>query len=696
MEMKEENRKAIVLFILIGLLSSILLYQTIKPFGIDGHTAIHNWDTLLYMQYAKAWSDGHPYQFNAEDPPTTGCTSHIYPMILGLFYYIGFKDLALIDVAYWLNALFLILSIIIFWLIVKKMEPEGRWWITSLYALSGYFTIIFLGLTDMGLFALATLLLWNSALSQKYIAQSIILFFLPLIRPEGILIAGLYPFIFWRERALAKDTGLHEDLKQKTIVLFSGIAGVLALFSINYALTGFIHFDSIKDKGFFYIHQFLTALLFTLQSGLSLFKGILFGLENNNRQFLYIPLIGGLMILIGLLKRPCGKEKVSFPHSVEIWWLVSILVSLAMIAGSGWQGVHQDRYLVWMMPLMLIYLYRGIQILPLNNVVKKGLCIGFILFQFSVYPYFIYQRTINCAKNMPTIQAVQTLYQDSSQEKTVGIIGGSGVKYFCPQWRVINLGVITSPYFRECALNPTRMVKTLQNKPDLQFSTFLKIDENGGVMQRQMVSDSLIVEVLNPYKNPIIIYEIDWDAINRGQIPLQDNLEDQIPSPYLLLDYLDIANPDDEKRTDFDTYSRFAYNEALPALTDGTLNGEKLVDAVQPVFGGAFFKMKTIQGIDHWLVFRIAVKGRVLFRKLDGMKEPDIDTSKMESLLLKINYEHDITIEMNITEQNVKDNFIEKIVHIPGQLITGEKTDLAIIGDHLLCDVWLYTVKNPE
>lgn len=689
MIIKEENRKAIVLFVLIGLLSSILLYQTIKPFGIDGHTAIHTWDTFLYMQYAKAWANGHPYQFDAEDPPTTGSTSHIYPMILGLFYFIGFKDLALVDVAYWLNTLFLILSIIIFWFIVKKIEPEGRWWITFLYALSGYFTIVFLGLSDMGLFTLATLLFWHLVLSRKYIAQSIVLFLLPLTRPEGLFIVGLYPFILWREKAHKNIPIKQMDLKQKAIVLFSGIAGVLAMFLINYVLTGFIHFDSTREKGFFYLHHFLTALYYTVGSGLDLFKGVFFGLENNTRQYLYIPVVGGLLILIGLLKGRLEKQKLSFQHSVETWWLFSILLSFIMVAGSGWQGLHHDRYLVWMLPLMLVYLFRGIRTLPLNTVVKKGLCISFILFQLVAYPFFIYERTIACAKHMPSMQAIQKIYRESPQEKTVGLIGGSGVKYLCPKWHVINLGVVTSPYFRDCKLNLSSMIKILQHRPSLQFDTFIKVADGGNVM-RQMVLDSLIVEVHNPYKKPVTIYNMDWKAINRGRTPLQDNLLVQIPDDHLLVDYLDIANMQDEKRTNFKTYSPFAYNNPVSVLTEGTISGEKFIDTIQPILGGAFFQMKTSPGKDHWLVIRIALKEKVIFYRLDGRQKPEIDTSDMTNLILKIDYEHDIQVEMNITEQNIEDNFVEKIVRIPNQLIKSEKTDFAIIGDHLLCDVWLY------
>jgi len=126
MDAMKENRQAVVLFILIGLLSSILFYQAAKPFGCEEETAFPSFEGFIYLQYAKAWSEGHPYCFNAADSPTTGSTSHIYPMILGLLHFVGFKDLALVNAAYWLNAGFFILSIIIFWFIVKKLEPKGR------------------------------------------------------------------------------------------------------------------------------------------------------------------------------------------------------------------------------------------------------------------------------------------------------------------------------------------------------------------------------------------------------------------------------------------------------------------------------------------------------------------------------------------------------------------------------------------
>jgi len=448
----------------------------------------------------------------------------------------------------------------------------------------------------MSLFVPATFLLWQAALSKRYLLQGIVLFLLPFIRPEGFIIAGLYPLLLWGEAAYAKRTGRRESLKPKVIVCCAGFAGILCVFGVNYALTGIIQFDSIREKGFFLNRPFLTALMSAAGSVLSLIKGVMFGLENNSRQYLYIPVMGGTLIIIGLLQRPWGKKMVSFPSSVETWWLLSIVASFGMVAVSGMQGIHNDRYLAWMIPLLLIFLYRGIDGLPVNGSVKDGLCVIFILFHIIAFPFFVYVRTTQCADAASEIHVIRKLYNDAPEKTPVGVFSGSGITYLCPQWHVINLGGVTSPHFRDCN-NMAARIKTLQYLPELRFKMLLKRKESDRVMV-PLVTGSTIVKTQGAYKTSVIAFEIDWEPLDRGRLPLQQDIVDHIPKTVRLIDKLDIANPDDERSTAFTVFSRDAYADAIPVLTDGVVEGKKLVDAACPVLGAAFFRMKTEPGKD--------------------------------------------------------------------------------------------------
>ena len=49
-------------------------------------------DTYIYLQYARNLAHGHFMQFNAGDPPTSGATSFLYPILLAAGYLIGFRS----------------------------------------------------------------------------------------------------------------------------------------------------------------------------------------------------------------------------------------------------------------------------------------------------------------------------------------------------------------------------------------------------------------------------------------------------------------------------------------------------------------------------------------------------------------------------------------------------------------------------
>ena len=220
-----QNRRAIMLFGLLVLLSCILFYQFGAPFAIEGHAPILNPDTFLYTQYARAWAEGHPYQFNAADPPTTGSTSHLYPVILSLFYLIGFKGMSLLGVLFWLNTAFLIGSVICFWFISKKICAEWPWIPVLLFVFSGQTYISVLGLSEAGLFLFLSMLTWCAALYKRYILQAVALFLLTFTRIEGMIIVVIYGVVLLVSRLLNRDSEKGREMKSSLSAVLSLSAG---------------------------------------------------------------------------------------------------------------------------------------------------------------------------------------------------------------------------------------------------------------------------------------------------------------------------------------------------------------------------------------------------------------------------------------------------------------------------------------
>ncbi|MDZ7722087.1 MAG: hypothetical protein U5R06_04480 [candidate division KSB1 bacterium] len=71
-----ENMLSVLIILSLCFIGVLLFVFAVQSYQYDGHMSIMNTDTLIYAQYARAMADGHAYQFNAGDGPTTGSTSH--------------------------------------------------------------------------------------------------------------------------------------------------------------------------------------------------------------------------------------------------------------------------------------------------------------------------------------------------------------------------------------------------------------------------------------------------------------------------------------------------------------------------------------------------------------------------------------------------------------------------------------------
>lgn len=63
--------------------------------GRVGHPAAPLDDTYIHFQYARAFAEGHPFRYQAGEPISTGATSFLWPLVLGLFHAVGFRGNAL-------------------------------------------------------------------------------------------------------------------------------------------------------------------------------------------------------------------------------------------------------------------------------------------------------------------------------------------------------------------------------------------------------------------------------------------------------------------------------------------------------------------------------------------------------------------------------------------------------------------------
>ncbi|MFW6303689.1 MAG: hypothetical protein ACOC2L_03630, partial [Candidatus Sumerlaeota bacterium] len=333
-------------FLLVAIFSVIA-----RNYSESGHVTMPQYDSAIYMQYARAIAEGHPYRFNESDPPSTGSTSHLYPLVLAVPYILGAKGDALVTAGFFLGALCYLGIIALVYLIARKLVPDLAV-VAALIAgvLNGHALFACIGVTDVGLYAVVALSVISAALYRYWKLAALGLVIAVFTRPEGAVLSatffatGLVAFL------VKKDERKHA--LPLLIVGAVGILAVVAMLGLNYLLTGITTFHSVlsKSRGLYYPPS--ESLFISLNDGGKIIREFLFGLSGQGRQFYMLPVVGGLLGIIGLSVRQREDKTESL---VEVAFLLACVGAVALVTQSGWQGFFWDRYFAWLLPLWLIY-----------------------------------------------------------------------------------------------------------------------------------------------------------------------------------------------------------------------------------------------------------------------------------------------------------------------------------------------------
>jgi len=676
-----ENSLAIILLVVLILSSAFIYIDSVQPYNYKGHFSILNMDTFLYTQYARTISDGHPYQFNAADPPTTASTSHLYIWLLAFFHHIGFDELSLIDVMLVLNILFLIGSVICFWNIIKYIDFSLRWPATLMVVCSGQLMLVFLGLSDMGLFVFLLFALWLASLHKKRFLQGILLFLVSLMRPEGMVIAVLYGVVLFCEKLFYKNKAIQQ--KQKWLVFASGLFGVILTLLVNYQLTGMFKFDSTIGKGHFFSNSSITAFMLISSDIITLIKEIFFNLSKNFRQFYYIAIVSGLIIIWGLLQRPWGKRLFKDSEQIETWWLLGIIMQFGVVALSGWQAVHIDRYFTWVFPIFYIYLFKGIKALPLQKNTQFVLFGLLICFQLVGYPFFLHSFKKSCALTETKLRGIDKSIATMPETASVGLFGGSGIKYLAKDKYIVNFGGITVPYFRGMYSTVSRL-EVIQHDTNLQFDFFLSTDSTH-VFPKALVKEPKKVKVPSIFNNELFIFPMMWKPLKGTDTPFTIALDSLV-----CLDKLDVGYLKDENRCRYKIDPLYDVSKTLPFAITFHIDSLKYVDSARPAIGSDYFTFKTEPGKTHWLVTRFVKSDTVQYRAFGKNYTIGTDTRSVSELLLKSNNGFKAVLNID-PENNPNEKIVEFVFQLPPRAIKGNKTRFALHGDHLPSYYWIYS-----
>lgn len=168
-------------------------------------------DTYIYYQYAKQIARGQLYRYQDGEPPSTGSTSLIYPVLLAPFWLAGLHGKALFWGGYLVNLAGLLCAVLSVFLALRRLLPHDRMlpFLGGLLVIgNGWFLWGIASGMDTGVLAGALALTLHAAIRfcadarprVWLLAGSVAL--LAVSRPEGLVLAWTIVLALWTWRWL--------------------------------------------------------------------------------------------------------------------------------------------------------------------------------------------------------------------------------------------------------------------------------------------------------------------------------------------------------------------------------------------------------------------------------------------------------------------------------------------------------------
>lgn len=295
-------------------------------------------DTYIHFQYTRQMAEGHPYQYNSGDDPTSGATSFLYSPLLAAGYFIGFKDLLL---AYWAVGIGAVCLLLSAWLIYQLL-PAGTWaayLMPILFLLMGAMSwAAFSGMETL-LFVLAVLFALYAYQKQEKIVLAGAL--VALVRPEGALITlTLIGASLWENRKSKRN---------------SYLVAVLAIFvqpMVNWLVTGSPAATGNQAKSHLYntTQPFSSRLMEMLETWLKIWRDLLTGYSPVDGWYVVpvLPLLALVMVGVGAWKS--WHTRRIHPALLAGVWMVLLSGAVATLDTANW---HFKRYQMPIFALMI-------------------------------------------------------------------------------------------------------------------------------------------------------------------------------------------------------------------------------------------------------------------------------------------------------------------------------------------------------
>ena len=557
-------------------------------------------DSFIYLQYARAMAEGHPFVYTPGNAPTTGSTSLWYPLLLLPPHLLRLAPGACIGWALGLGAVFYASSALLLARLGKRLGgPAGGvlapvFFLASPHLLWGYFSGMEIGF--YGTVLLATI---DAYLRERSEAQFPTLrwwvFALAGARPEGAVLCFVIGLlVLWDRRRASRTPGARRPLSPALLLPLA--AGALP-FLVNLALTGNVESTSSQAKSILsepyaesrtdYIRNSPTIALNIAEVYLSHLV-----LDRQSRLIPALMMVSGvgLFLFAGFAFRR--------RRGVRVGGTVLLLVAAAGVVVNSmpvyWQ-IHLFRYQQGLFPLILLIIgagwgrlaswawerlprWAGAPGAAIVGLAPLAVCLPLLVDANAGMMEFYGRNCENIAHQQ--VRLGTWIDQNLPQDSVVGLNDAGAVAYYGRRSTVDLVGITTAGFARVYRSGLGCLFEHVRRLPPRRLPTHLAIYPDwfhywpeSGILGPEIFRAHLDLNTICGGTD-MVLYPASWGGVQPTDRPvlLDGGLEQS-----RLIDSVDLAWLEDERRHEWnaepeakDVLRRYGYaGVAAAPLTDG-------------------------------------------------------------------------------------------------------------------------------
>lgn len=677
------GRRIVALLFCLGLLQIAGYYLSGALVRSDGGMAIPQPDTMLYCQAARRIVEGHLFSFSEGALPSTGTTSHLYPFVLAVPYALGCTGDMMFRAGFALNALFYLVFLVGWGVVVAKKCQGGVSQVTAVVAiaLSGQSAFSAFSQTDIGFWMAVSALLAAGYATRRPWLYGPLLIVAPWVRPEGMFCVLAFALAAVVSMNRYCQLGDERIRRRDVAILAIAVASTVAVFVFNFVLTGHMGFSSLAHKGHLATKPLAQAVYAIAVDGMTLFKSFVIGLPGGApRDFCFVPVLGAVFLWTAIIVRNWRRDG----DWRELAWLFAVGGGFLSVAQSGMMNMNIDRYLAWALPTILLLMAAGAGMISewLRSTIKRFWwplpCALIVLFGavMSVVHVFMLHMT-SCESDVKRDFAARcnlVMEPDAS----VGSWNSGGI-YEMPGRHLAQLSGVYSPEFMSRYAG-TGAFEILKNEPETRFDYLLvteSVDQHG-LGSNGAFDDS--VQVLVGPKS-CQLRRMNWRSFAAAaKTPMP-------PAPGLVLtDRVDVGYDSDEIRSGYSVLPAYDVSPFDPVVFCGENGDVRMVDVGRVIVGGDTMFVDVTPGKDLYVVMRTFPRQKVVQPSIDGGGWSDYAFANPLRLSVLVNGVSAGVVTIAYSDKG----FSDVAFSIPASLITSSRPEIAFMGDHIACCYWFF------